>query len=304
MRSHRELAALAERQYGVVTFVQLRRLGFSKGAIGRASRAGRLHRVHRGVYAVGHAVLPRRGRCLAAVLACGGGAVLSHSSAGWLWGLVTELSAIIHVTVPRSGGNRHPGISLHHSSTLVAVELGRLAGIPVTTVPRTVLDVAATGRARELSDVVERASRRDLLALDALDATLVRHVGERGVARLRQATDIYRDPVFSRARSERLFLAMVKAAGLPRPAINTWIDKFEIDAYWASERFAVEVDGWEAHRTRRAFEHDHRRWEEMKVADIEVVPISARRIETRPREVGDHLRILLERRRAEINRRN
>jgi len=304
MRSHQALAELAERQYGVVTFAQLRGLGFSKAAIGRASGASRLRRVHRGVYAVGHRALPRRGRCLAAVLACGGRAALTHASAAWLWGLRPELPATIDVTVPRPGGGKHLDISLHHSSTLVAVERGRLAGIPATTVPRTMLDVAATGSAREANDVVEQAERRGLLDLDAVDAMLGRRRGDRGAARLRRATEIYRDPVFSRARSERLFLAAIKDAGLPRPALNLWVEKWEIDAYWEAERFAVEVDGWDAHRTRRAFENDHLRWEEMKLAGIEVVPISARRIEEHPREVGEHLRLLLNRRRQDLHRRH
>lgn len=296
MRSHRALAELAERQYGVVAVRQLERLGFSSAGIGRMARAGRLRRMHRGVYGVGHRALPRRGRCLAAVLACGQGAVLSHGSAAWLLGLAPSLPDPVHVTVP-SHGQRHDGIALHHSSTLTAREYGVLEVIPVTAWPRTMLDVAATGSTWELNDVVERAERKEILDITAIDALLRRRRGDRGAAQLRLATQIYREPVFSRARSERLFLAMVKAAGLPRPAINTWVEKFEIDAYWEAERFAVEVDGWEAHRTRQAFEDDHLRWEEMKLAGIEVVPISARRIERHPVEVGNRLRTLLERRR-------
>jgi predicted transcriptional regulator of viral defense system len=297
MRSHRTLARLAERQYGVVTAGQLQRLGFSGPGIGRMARAGRLLRVHRGVYAVGHWAAPRRGRCLAAVFACGEGAVLSHESAAWLLGLAPTIPEPIDVTVP-SHGQRHLGITLHHSSTLIDPEHGVLAAIPVTSWPRTMLDVAATGSTWSLNEMVERAERKGILDIGAVDALLRRRRGDRGAARLRLAIDIYRDPVFSRARSERLFLAMTKKAGLPRPAVNTWVDKFEIDAYWEAERFAVEVDGWEAHRTRRAFEDDHLRWEEMKLAGIEVVPISARRIERHPAELGRRLRTLLERRRT------
>lgn len=297
MRSHRALSDLAERQYGVVATRQLQRLGFSDAAIGRMARADRLLRIHRGVYAVGHRAVPRRGHCLAAVLACGRGAVLSHGAAAWLWGLAPNLSRPVDVTVP-SHGQRHQGIALHHSSTLTAPEHGMLAEIPATSWPRTILDIAATGSAWELNDAIERAERKGILDLDAIDALLRRRRGDRGVARLRLATEIYRDPAVSRARSERLFMAMVKKAGLPRPAINTWVEKFEIDAYWETERFAVEIDGWEAHRTRRAFEDDHLRWEEMKLAGIEVVPISARRIEAHPAEVGRRLRTLLERRRG------
>ncbi len=302
MRSHEALADLAERQYGVVTFAQLRALGFSKGAIARASAASRLHQVHRGVYAVGHARLPRRGRCLAAVLACGRGAVLSHHATAWLWGLLPTLRTSIEVSIPQSGG-RHAGITQHRSAMLGRLEHGRLGGIPVTALARTLLDVAATGSEWELNGAVEKCERRGILDLGEIDAMLNRRHGDRGTGRLRQATEIYRDPAFSRARSERLFLAMVKAAGLPRPALNRWVEKWEIDAYWETERFAVEVDGWESHRTRRAFEHDHLRLEELKVADIDVVAISARRVETSPAEVGRHLRVLIERRRDELRRR-
>ncbi|MFN8217517.1 MAG: type IV toxin-antitoxin system AbiEi family antitoxin domain-containing protein [Solirubrobacterales bacterium] len=299
MRSHQGLAELAEEQYGVVSVVQLRRLGFSEAAIGRMARAGRLRRLHRGVYAVGQRTIPRRGRCQAAILACGSGAVLSHAAAAWLWGLAPNLAAVLDVTVP-SHGQRHEGIALHHSATLTGEEHDRLAGIPVTSWPRTLLDVAAGGRPRELNDAVERAERRGILHVGVVDELLRRRRGHRGAARLRAATEIYRAPVFSRARSERLFLAMTREAGLPPPAMNTWVDRFEIDAYWEAERFAVEVDGWEAHRTRRAFEDDHLRWEEMKLAGIEVVPISARRLERHPLEVGRRLRTLLDRRRAAL----
>lgn len=299
MRSHAELARVAERQHGVVSARQLRRLGFSAAAVGRMGRAGRLHRIHRGVYAVGHAKISDHGRCLAAVLACGRGAVLSHAAAGWLWGLVLACPSRIDVTVP-SHGRRHAGIALHHSSTLLPEEWGRMAEIPVTALARTLLDLAASVSARKLWDVVERTERRGRLDFIEIDAMLLRRKGDRGAARLRRALEIYRDPVFSRARSERLFLALCKRAGLPRPKINTWVGKFEIDAYWETERFAVEVDGWESHRTRRAFEDDLLRQEEMKLAGIDSIRISARRIERAPAQVGRRLAILLSRRRAEL----
>ncbi|HEX6455399.1 MAG TPA: type IV toxin-antitoxin system AbiEi family antitoxin domain-containing protein [Solirubrobacterales bacterium] len=267
MRSHEALARLAAQQYGLVTHVQLLRLGFSSARIGRSSKAMRLHRVHRGVYAVGHEVLSDHARCLAAVLASGRGAVLSHAAAAWLWGLLPTCPAVVDVSVPSHGGRRE-GIALHHSSTLIPEEHGRMMGIPVTALPRTLLDVAATGSPRLTWNAVERAERRDLLDLAQIDAMLKRRRGHRGAARLRKALEIYRDPAFYRARSERLFRRIVKRFGLPKPLINTWVGKFEIDAYWKRERFAVEIDGWETHRTRRAFESDRRRAIEMKLAGI------------------------------------
>src|SRR4051794_2741076 len=207
MRSHQQLAELAGEQHGVVSFGQLRRLGFSAPAIGRLSRAGRLHRVHRSVYAVGHATLSDHGHCLAAVLACGTGAVLSHAAAARLWGLRPDLAKPVDVTVP-SHGQRRRGIALHHSCTLTASEHGRLSGIPTTALARTLLDVAAVSPEWKLNNAVERAERLDLLDISAIDSMLRRRRGDRGAARLRRAIEIYRIPVFSRARSERLFVAM------------------------------------------------------------------------------------------------
>jgi very-short-patch-repair endonuclease len=299
MRSHAAVAELAARQFGLVTHRQLLRLGFSSGGIGRSSKALRLHRVHRGVYSVGHAVLSDRGRCLAAAMASGRGAVVSHNAAAWLWGLLPSCPKVIDVTVPRHGGKRAE-IALHHSSTLVPEEHGKFGPIPVTALPRTLLDLAATTSPRLTWSAIDRVERRGLLDLAAIDAMLRRRHGHRGAERLRKALEIYRERGFYRARSERLLRRLVRKAGLRQPLINTWVDRFEIDVYWDEERFAVEVDGWETHRTRKAFEDDRLRQEEMKLASIDVVRISARRIEQRPDEVGRNLALLLQRRRREL----
>ena len=206
----------------------------------------RLHRVHRGVYAVGHRDLSSHGRCLAAVFACGRGAVVSHASAAWLWGLLPSLPTVVDVSVP-SNGRSHPGIALRHSATLRGSEIGTLARIPVTALARTLLDVAATGRPRDLNNAVERAERLGLLDMGAIDAIQLRRRGARGAARLRAASEIYRDPVFSRARSERLFVALVREAGLPPPSINLKVAGFEIDGRSSSQTGvasgAISVEG-------------------------------------------------------------
>lgn len=299
MRSHEAVAELANRQHGLVTYAQLLRLGFSSGKVGRSSKALRLHRIHRGVYSVGHGVLSDRARCLAAAMTSGRGAVVSHEAAAWLWGLLPSCPQTIDVTVPQHGGKR-AGIALHHSSTLVPEEHGKFGPIPASALPRTLLDLAATTSPRLTWNAVDRAERRGRLDLTEIDAMLTRRRGHRGAERLRKALTIYREPGFYRARSERLLRRLVKKAGLSQPLINTWVNRFEIDAYWEEERFAVEVDGWETHRTRKAFENDRLRQEEMKLAGIDVIPISARRIEQQPDEVGGRLAILLERRRREL----
>lgn len=301
VRSHHALARLADESHGVVTAQQLRDLGYSPAAVARATAAGRLHRVHRGVYAVGRRELTPHGRCLAAVAACGRGAVLSHASAAWLWGMLALCPPVPEVTVPRRGDGRER-IRVHRAATLAPEERNVAEGIPVTSVHRTLFDLAASGSRRLLGGAVERCERLGLLDLPALDALLRERRGQRGAPALREALEIYRDPVFSRARSERLFLDLVKQAGLPRPAINRFVAGFEVDAYWEAERFAVEIDGWEWHRDRASFERDPVKIERLKLSGIEAIRITARRIERRPREVARTLATLLARRRAELRR--
>lgn len=298
MRSHREVAELAARQHGVVTFRQLRQLGFSKGKISRSHEATRLVRIHRGVYAVGHGRISEHGRCMAAALAAGPEAAVSHLSAAWLWSLYDRLPAEVEVTVitPR---HRRRGIRIHRAAALGS-DRGHIDRIPVTALPATLLGVAATQPARTLNGVVDRAKRRGILDFGAIDRFLGRRSRSPGAPQLTRALDLYREAVFDRARSELLFLDLVKKAGLPRPAINTWVGEFEIDAYWERERFAVEVDGWETHGTRRAFESDRVRIEDMKLAGIDAIRITARRIEREPGEVARRLRLHLTRRRAEL----
>jgi predicted transcriptional regulator of viral defense system len=301
VRSQQRLAALAGRQYGVVSSRQLAALGYSRNEIGHAVAMSRLHRVHRGVYAVGHPVLSAHGRCLAAVLACGRGAVLSHESAAWLWGFVARPPARVEVTVP-SRGHRRGGIHTHHAVSLTPGDRGELEWIPVTSAPRTLLDLAASGPAKRLERAVERAQRLGRLDLIDIDAMLRRRAGSAGATRLLEALDLYRDPAFSRARSELLFLELVKKAGLPRPAINIYVAGHEIDAYWEDQRFAVEVDGWDTHRTRAAFESDPLRQEDLKLAGIDSIRITARRIEREPRLVAERLGRLLAQRQRELSR--
>jgi predicted transcriptional regulator of viral defense system len=300
IRSQQRLAELAGRQYGVVSSRQVAILGYSRNEIGHAVKTSRLHRVHRGVYAVGHSALSSHGRCLAAVLACGRGAVLSHESAAWLWGFVVRPPVCADVTVP-SRGHRRDGIRIHHAASLTRDDWGGLERIRVTSAPRTLLDLAASGPAKRLERAVERAKRLDRLDLIDIDLMLRRRAGAAGTKRLLEALDLYRDPAFSRARSELLFLDLIKKAGLPRPAINTYVDGHEIDAYWEDERFAVEVDGWDTHRTRAAFESDPLRQEDLKLVGIDSIRITARRIEREPRVVAERLGRLLRQRRRELN---
>jgi hypothetical protein len=299
VRHHQALAALAARQHGIVSHRQLADLGYSEGAIARAIKAGRLHPVYRGAFAVGYADLSPHRLCMAAIQSCGEGAVLSHFSSAWLWGLGAPAPAHPDVTVP-ARGHRREGITIHHSTIFDEEDLAEIENLPTTSVARTLLDIAGLRQSWWLGTVVDRAKRRGLLNLGAVDALLARAGGHRGRGPLRQAVEIYREEVFDRARSELLFLALIKSAGLPRPAINTYVGGYEIDAFWEQERFAVEVDGWDSHRTRAAFERDPVRIEDLKLAGIDAIRITARRIETKPNEVAARLRLHIERRRNEL----
>ena len=172
------------------------------------------------------------------------------------------------------------------------------AGIPVTSVARTLLDLGAVATARDLTSAIDRARRLGRLDLESVDAILTRHGRTVAGQRLKQALTLYRKPVFDRARSELLFLEALEKVGHRLPVLNCWVEKWEIDAYWEAERFAVEVDGWEAHGSRQAFEDDRLRLEEMKLAGIDCIRISARRIETHPQQVAQRIGTFLARRRA------
>ncbi|HWW67602.1 MAG TPA: type IV toxin-antitoxin system AbiEi family antitoxin domain-containing protein [Solirubrobacterales bacterium] len=298
-RTHGPVADLAERQHGVVSARQLAELGYSRAAISRQAVAGRLHLVHRGVYAVGHAALSRQGQCLAAVLSCGEDALLSHRSAAWLWGLTAKWEQVVDVTVavPR---HTRPTIRLH-SARLASADSDSSEWIPVTAVPRTLLDFAAA-EPRFLRRTLDRAERFGLLDLLAIDALLARSVGRRGVDRLRQALDIYRSPTFTRSGLERRFLELVSDAGLPRPSTNLFVEGYELDAYWPAERFAVELDTYDYHGGHAAFEADRLRQEELKLAGIEMTRITGIRIAREPKAVTDRLHRLLAQRRHDLSR--
>jgi len=151
---------------------------------------------------------------------------------------------------------------------------------------------------RDLTSAVDRARRLNQLDLHALDLLISRHRSSVAAKRLAQALTLYRKPVFDRARSELLFLDALEEENVALPVLNCWVDRWEIDAYWEAERFAVEVDGWESHGTRQAFENDRLRLEEMKLAGIDCIRISARRIETHPKQVAQRIGTFLARRRS------
>jgi very-short-patch-repair endonuclease len=244
-------AALAARQHGVVSTAQLLAIGLSSSAIGRLVAAGLLIRLHRGVYAVGHARVSWHGGLWAAVLATNG--VLSHGTAAAVWDLRRAPMAI-HVTTRRAGGTHHRVVV--HRPRLDAGEITRTRdGLPVTTPMRALLDCATTDTLHELERACHRAAH-----LHLLDTSLV-PPGRRGARRLRTAMQslAHQDPQLSRSDLEEAFLAIVARAGLPPPRVNARVHGLEVDFHWPAARLAVEADSRRYHLTPAAFERDRRR---------------------------------------------
>lgn len=289
---------LAKSQHGVVSVWQLEGLGYSEETIRHAAETGRLHPVHRGVYTVGHASLPLHGECQAAILACGVGALLSHRSAAWLWGLTQRFARPIEVTAssPRRTRER---IRVHSAAALRPKDQSSTEGIPVTSIARTLLDFAATDPGY-LGRAVGNAYRLGMLDLIAIDELLSRSKGFRGAARLRDITRTYRGSAFTRSDFERYFLDRSRRGEFPQPSMNFFAEGYELDAYWPKERFVVELDTYEYHGDPTAFERDRRRQEDLKLAGIEMVRITGLRFEREPLAVARRIHRLLKQRRRQL----
>jgi very-short-patch-repair endonuclease len=190
---------------------------------------------------------------------------------------------------------------VHFSSILATEDRGEREGVPVTSVPRTLLDLAIRSRPDQLDRLLERAEDLGLLDVVAVETLLNRAGGHRGRGRLRRALALYRpDPAFTRSRFERLFRRLVRAAGLPDPSMNLNVDGYELDAYWPDLRFAVELDLFETHGSRAAFERDRLRHEELKLLGIEMIRVTRPRLQGEPDAVIRNLATLLQRRRREL----
>jgi hypothetical protein len=265
---------------------QLLALGFSGSAIHRLVLAGRLHPIHRGVYAVGHAALSSNGRFMAAALAGGPDALISHRSAAALHALLSDSRAVIDV-VAATHRRGQKGIVLHRGRSL---EGSTVDGIPVTTVARTLLDIAPQIPRRKLVYALEKAER-----LRVLDFTeFGRHHGHRGHKPLRQAMrEIDPEAQFAHDGLERRFIAFCKRHGLQPPAMNAVVEGLTVDALWAKQKLIVELDSWEHHKDRRAFEEDRRRGALLARTGFQVLRVTDRQL---TEELAHTIEALLSRR--------
>jgi hypothetical protein len=252
------LQEVARRQWGVVTRGQLADMGLSARGIEEMLRTGRLIRLHRGVYAYGHDRLRREGHWLAAVLACGPGAVLSHRSAAALWGIRPSESGVVDVTIPsRAGRIRRRGVRVHRSGRLTADEVTVRDGIPVTTVARTLLDLADDLDLQALRRAVTEAEYRHLYDHTSLTAVVELNPGRRTKKLMTAATEgkLHR----TRSPLEDRFAGFVDRHGVEDPECNVHVEGYEVDFLWRRVGLAVELDGLDAHGTREAVRRDRRK---------------------------------------------
>lgn len=282
------LADLARAQHGVVERRQLERLGIGRRGIARRLQGGRLHRIYPGVYAVGHLALTPRGHWMAAVFACGPGAALSHRTAAALWGIRDPGSGRIEVTSPRK--SRSTETIGKHFGVLPADERTVRDGIPVTTPMRTVLDLGRVATPHSVEAALREAEYRELRDSLSLPVLLASHPRHRGAGAAAQALERIREDPGGRIRSplEELFLPFLDRHKLPRPRVNAGVHvaatphepekRYEVDCLWEDRALIVELDGFETHRSRDAFESDRERDRRLATAGYRVTRITKRQL--------------------------
>lgn len=275
------VARLANEQHGVVARRQLLEVGLGRDQIKRWVRSGRLTPLHREAFAFGHALLGRYGRWHAAVLACGEGAVLSHRSAAALLGLTGHARGGIDVTAP-GGRQFRPGrlgIRLHRCRFHAAEERIERGGIPVTSVARTLFDLAEADDFARLEKAWEEADRLKLLRLREVEAVCERGYGRRALRPIRRLLADARAAETVRSPLEERFLAFCDARGIPAPATNAHVLGHEVDCLWPDARLIAELDSWEFHGHRSAFERDRARDPKLLLAGYRTIRITHRRID-------------------------
>jgi very-short-patch-repair endonuclease len=249
------VAKIAARQHGIVSIAQIIAVGIGRSGVGRRVQTGRLHRVHHGVYAVGHAGLGDHGRWTAAVLACGTNAVLSHRSAAALWGLLPARAGAVDVSVAGEGGRRRQrGIRVHRSRTLTPEVTTRRQNIPVTAPARTIADPRRTAR----PELVRRAAR------------------QAAVLGIEIPEDLDADG--TRSELERRFLRICRRYRIPPPRVNARVGGYLVDFFWPAHRLIVETDGYRYHRGRVAFEEDRARDVKLRMLGHEVIRFTNRQL--------------------------
>ena len=283
----RAIAELAEAQRGVVTRRQVLELGIEAGAIKHRVRTGRLHPLHRGVYLVGHAVPPEGAREIAAVLASGPRAVLSHRSAARVWKLLPypATPTPVEITLVRAHAATRAGIRIHRVRMLARRDVRILSGLPITTPARTLLDLAAVVPTCLLERAIAEAQVRRLVRRRDLLEKLGRNRGRSGTQALRRLLDLDGGPAPTRSEAERRLLRLLRAAELPIPRVNSRVGRYEVDIVWSEQRLVVEFDGFRFHSPRARFERDRARDAELAGGGYTVIRVTWRQLVDSPEAV-------------------
>jgi predicted transcriptional regulator of viral defense system len=280
-----EIGRLARAQHGVITRDQLGAAGLTSAKIKSRVAAGRLYRVHHGVYAIGDpALLPLAG-VSAAVMAVGQEhAVVSHRSAAALWGLIPLIDPPIHdVTLVNGSARDREGVRIHRVKLLHPLDVSRRAKLRLTAPSRTLIDFAADASPAELEQALTEARVERLATDSTLDAALNRATANHpGARRLRLLLTRPAGRAVTRSKLERTFLVLIDAAGLPRPLVNVRLHGHEPDFFWPQHNFVVEVDGYASHGIRSAFERDRRRDQDYAAAGIQVLRATDLQLELEP----------------------
>jgi very-short-patch-repair endonuclease len=284
----RRIAALAARQHGAIARDQLRALGLSDKAINRRLACGRLVAVHRGSFLVAGAVQTIATREFAAVLACRPArAFVSHRSAAYRLALLPYPAhyRLVEVSTTQRGVASRRGVRVHFVKALGAGDTIRAARLPITSIKRTLLDLAAVTAGRELERALAAAQRDHKLHPSAMLAYLDPHRHRSGVGRLRRLLSRERSPAFTRSEPEERLLALIRGTGLPEPRANVRVGRYEVDLVWSDARLVVEVDGWRWHGDRQAASRDKRRDAELAALGYRVIRVTWDRLVDEPNTV-------------------
>jgi predicted transcriptional regulator of viral defense system len=296
-----DLGRLAAAQNGVVTLEQLEGLGLTEDAVMKQVERGRLHRIHQTVYSLTPRVMTQRGMFMAAVLACGPGAVLSHRSAAYLWGLVDSWEPPIDVTAPNRRGRSPDGVAAHRDGSLQPIDKTTRHGVPCTTVARTILDYAGVEPELKVRKAIAQGEILRILDQAKLRSLLRRSRRRRGVARLRLILDtIHPQTKRSRSELERLFLEMCAKREVPEPEVNIWLpapdgERYQADFLWRDQGLIVEADSRRFHDTDSAFVADRKRRQQLELAGWRVSQCAWEEVEREPRRLALTVRGLIAR---------
>jgi predicted transcriptional regulator of viral defense system len=294
------LARIAGRQHGRVTLRQLEAIGIRGTSVKRRVASGRLVRVYPGVYAVGHVQQTREGCWIAAVMACGRGAVLSHLDAAALWGIYENRRRTIHVTTTRSARTL-PGIKVHRARKLDPADVTVKDGIPVTTVARTLIDLTDLLPSDRILRAMREAEYLKLLDLDTLIAAVERANGRKRLNELKKAIERHTPGQIVREELEHVFQELVHRGGLKQPLTNVKVRTrrrtYTVDCLWPDEGVAVELDGRAAHVRAAAFEEDRARDAALTAIGLRPLRFTWLRVTEEPDEVLAELNATLSGRR-------